>query len=96
MRKKNILIRFDFVIYNTKNLYQKKIVKIPTYIMQDVIEGNKRILIKLNETNIALYNTEDLKKHLVTVESRVYNGRFKNQNIKYNLAQVAVDLSKIR
>lgn len=94
--KKNVLIRTDFNIYNTHRLYEKNIVKIPSYIIQDVIENNKRILIKLNQTNIALYTTEELKKNLITVESRIYSGRFRNENIKYNLANIKIDLTKIR
>lgn len=91
MKKKNILIRTDFVIYNTKSIYKNKIVKIPTYIIQDVIEGNKRILIKCNDNNLALYTTEELKHNLVTVESKVYTGRFRQQNIAYNLANIKID-----
>ncbi len=88
--KKNILIRTDFVIYNTKSLYQNEVVKIPSYIIQDVIENNKRILIKLNDSNIALYTSDELKKNLSTVESRVYQGRFHNQDITYNLCQINI------
>lgn len=88
--KKNILIRTDFVIYNTKSLYQNEVVKIPSYIIQDVIENNKRILIKLNDSNIALYTSDELKKNLSTVESRVYEGRFRNESITYNLCQINI------
>jgi len=90
MKKKNILIRTDFVIYNTKSLFNDKIVKIPTYIMQDVIEGNKRILIKLNDKNLVLYTTEELKRKLITVESRIYTGKFRDNPITYNLAQIEI------
>jgi len=90
MKKKNILIRTDFVIYNTKSLFNDKIVKIPTYIMQDVIEGNKRILIKLNDKNLVLYTTEELKRKLITVESRIYRGKFRDNPITYNLAQIEI------
>lgn len=91
MKKKNILIRTDFVIYNTNSIYKDKIVKIPSYIIQDVIEGNKKILIKCNNNNLALYTTAELKNKLVTVESKIYKGKFRQENIEYNLANVKID-----
>lgn len=90
--KYNIEIRTDYVMYNTKGIYKGGIVKIPTYIMQDVIDGNKSILIKLNFKNLVHYSSDQLKKNLVTVESRIYEGKFKNENIKYNLAKIKVNL----
>lgn len=91
MKKKNILIRTDHVIYNTKSIYKNQIVKIPTYIIHDVIEGNKRILIRCNHNNVALYSTEELKKKLVTVESKIYTGVFRKKSIAFNLAQIKID-----
>ena len=88
-KDKNIIIRNDFVIYNTKALFDNK-VKLPSYVMQDVIEGNKRILIRLNGKDLIIYTTEQLKKNLITVEAKVYDGFFKKEKIQYNLAQIKI------
>lgn len=96
MTKKNIFIRTDFVVYNTKKIYDENIVKIPSYVIQDIIEFNKSILIKLNDRNIVLYTTNELKKNLKTVEAKVYSGRFRNEDVKYNLALIEVDKNKLK
>lgn len=94
INKKNVLIRSDFNIYNTKSLFNEgMMVKIPSWIIQDAIENNKNILIKLNQVNIANYTTAELKRNLITVESKVYQGKFRNQDINYNLCQIKVDLN---
>lgn len=87
--KGNITIRVDFVIYNTKSKFNN-VIKIPSYVIHDVIEGNKKLLIKLNDKNIRLYTTEQLKKNLVTVEAKVYDGFFRKEKIQYNLTQIKV------
>ena len=89
-KKGNITIRTDFVIYNTKSLFDKVIVKVPSYVIQDVIAGNKNILIKLNEKNIALYTTQQLKENIVTVEAKIYEGFFRKEKIKYNLTKIRI------
>lgn len=92
--KKNVLIRSDFNIYNTKSLFNEgTMVKVPSWVIQDAIENNKNILIKLNQVNIANYSTKELKNNLITVESKVYKGRFKHQDINYNLCQIKIDLT---
>lgn len=95
----NILIRTDFNIYNTMNIFNDEIndiVKIPSYLIQDVLENNKNLLIKFQQVNIALYTTDELKKKLIRVESKIYNGRFRQEDIQYNLVQVKVDKNKIK
>ena len=59
-KRKNILIRSGYVIYNTENIYDipgdKHMVKIPSYLIDEVIRGNKTLIIKKNnEKNLALY-----------------------------------------
>ena len=94
-KRKNILIRSGYVIYNTENVYDipgdKHMVKIPSYLIDEVIRGNKTLLIKKShEKNLALYTVEQLKKKLITVESKNYFGVFKNEQIKYNLTHIEV------
>lgn len=93
INKKNVFIRTDFNIYNTKSLFNDgTTVKIPSWIVQDTIENNKNLLIKLNQINVANYTTVELKRNLITVESKVFNGKFKNKEITYNLCQIKVEL----
>ena len=85
-KKKNILIRSNYVIYNTENLYdlpnERHMVKIPSYLIDEIIKGNKTLLIKKShEKNLAVYTTEQLKQKLITIESKNYFGTFKNEKI---------------
>lgn len=87
--KKNIQIREDFVIYNTKTMFDD-CVKIPSYVIQEIMNKERRIMIRFNGKYLNLYTPEELKSKLVTVESRVYDGWFKAEKIKYNLVLVKV------
>lgn len=98
-KKKNILIRTDFVIYNTKTMFNEgKTVKVPSYIIQDVIENDKGIMITIEGKYLVTYTTDQLKKNLVTVESKIYKGKFRNEEITYNLCKINIvlDESKIK
>lgn len=94
-KKKNIIIRKTFVIYNTNKVYElesnKKIVKIPSYVIDNVILNKKTILIKVgNDSNLALYTQEELRKKISTIESKKYDGYFQGEKIEYNLIQIEV------
>ena len=97
-KKKNILIREGYVIYNTKKLYFlddnnniTSMVKIPSYVLDNVFDDNKRLLIKLNHSkNIAIYTSDEVKNNLITVEQKIYDGTFRGKKIKYNLTHIEV------
>lgn len=92
---KNVIIRKTFVIYNTNSTYETisgtTIVKVPSYVIDNVILNKKSILLKLgNESNLALYTQEELKKKISTIESKKYAGYFQGEKIEYNLIQIEI------
>ena len=87
--KKNITIGEHFVVYNTKTM-RESIVKIPSYLIEEVLSKNKKIIIQSNKKTVAVYDIVALKKNIMSVERTVYDGWLNGEEIQYNLALIKV------
>lgn len=87
----NIIIRDTHVIYNTKTIFNNDTVKIPSYIISDIIKGNKTLLLKHNhEVTLGYYTTSEVKEGISFINAKVYNGVFKKSPIEYNLVNFKI------
>ena len=91
-KKYNIIIRDNHVIYNTKTKFDEGTsVKIPSYIIQDILQGNKSLLLKFNNETLTFYNnTEELKKSIISIENKTFKGEFRKEAIEYNLVKIKI------
>lgn len=88
----NIIIRDNHVVYNTKTKFDGGTsVKIPSYIIQDILQGNKSLLLKFNNETLTFFNnTEELKRSIITIESKIFKGEFRKEPIEYNLVKIKI------
>ena len=90
-KKYNIVITGDLITYNSNKLFTNNVMKVPDYVIKKLLEGNvKAISLQIDFVEVANYTPDEFKRHIQTVEDRVYKGKFENELIEYRLVQIKI------
>jgi hypothetical protein len=89
-KKKNRNIEFlpGTVKYNAIRKFDDNVVKIPSYVIAEVIA--KKSTLKIYHRNVFLtsYTWENIYNFIKKIEQKVYKGKFRDKSIEYKLNQV--------
>jgi len=92
-KNQNQMISEKLIIYKTSTM-KRGIVKIPSYLVDMVLLEGKVLMIKIGEKIVSKFNKENMESYIKTIESHLYDGILYQQNIKYNLVQVRLEIKK--
>jgi hypothetical protein len=92
MSKKGRNIQFlrGAVKYNAIKRFPGGIIKIPSYVIAEVLKSKTRIDIYHQNDFVVSYDSTNLYKHIRKIEPKVYKGKFKYQDITYKLNQIEI------
>jgi hypothetical protein len=88
-----MMISEKMIIYKT-NTIRKGVVKVPSYLVDMVLQKNKILMIKSEDVTVAKLDKKNINEAIKYVESRQYNGRLNNESIKYHLIQIETSKTK--
>ncbi len=92
-KPQNMMISEKMIIYKT-NTIRKGVVKVPSYLVDMVLQKNKILMIKSEDVTVAKLDKKNINEAIKYVESRQYNGRLNNESIKYHLIQIETSKTK--
>lgn len=89
-KKRNIEFLPGKIRYNALKKFKNNIIKIPSYVVDEVFEKKSKIEIYYNDKLQASYNYENLYNYIKNVEHKEYEGKFRNKDIIYQLNHIEV------
>ena len=90
VKKRNIQFLKNKIRYNAIKKFKGDVVKIPSYVIDEVFKHKIDIEITHNEKVVATYSYDNLFHFIEKTEDKQYNGKFRNRSINYNLTHVRV------
>jgi hypothetical protein len=88
--ERNVEFFPDKIKYNALTKFRKDIVKIPSYIIEEVLKKKLRMEIYHKGKLEADYSWGALTDNIKKIETKEYNGKFRNENIKYRLNHIQI------
>jgi len=82
--------RLKRVRYNTNNIFGSNIIKIPDYVIDEVIAKKYKIDVYYKNKYQRTFSYDNLHGYIKGIETRRYKGVFRKQDINYKLARVEV------
>lgn len=85
--------RVRYVTHSIFDYYGKQIIKVPSYIIDDVIQNNKQLHVFYSnhlkqEIPVGFYSAQALKYFIAKKENTEFDGVLHKNPIKYNLYQI--------
>lgn len=90
MKKRNIQFLKNKIRYNAIKKFKGDVIKIPSYVIDEVFKNKMEIEISHNDKVLATYSYDNLFHFIDKQEDKQYDGKFRNRSIKYNLTHVRV------
>lgn len=90
MKKRNIQFLPKKIKYNALKKFRGDIIKIPSYVIDEVFKTKSTIEISFRDKEVAKYSYDNLFHFITKNEEREYDGKFRNQDIKYTLTHVKI------
>jgi len=90
MAKRNIQFLQNKIKYNALRKFKGDIIKIPSYVIDEVFRKKTTIEISYNNKKIASYSYDNLFHFIKANEDKEYEGNFRNRPITYTLTHVRV------
>lgn len=88
--KRNIEFLPNKIKYNAIKKFQNNIIKIPSYVLDEVFAKKLTIEISHEGKVMKTYNYDNLFSYIKKTEDKEYNGKFRNKDIVYTLTHVKV------
>lgn len=88
--KRNIEFFPNKIKYNAVKKFRKNIIKIPTYIIDEVFKRKLKIEIYHENKYVTTYSYDNLFSFVKNTESTEYKGKFRNKDITYKLTNVEI------
>jgi len=90
MTKRNIQFLHNKIQYNAIKKFNGNIIKIPSYVIDEVFRTKTDIEILHKERKLVTYSYDNLFHFIKKTEKKKYEGKFRNRDITYNLTHVRV------
>ena len=90
MAKRNIQFLHNKIQYNAIKKFKGNIIKIPSYVIDEVFKNKINIEISHNDQLLVSYSYDNLFHYIKKTEKKEYEGKFRNKEITYNLTHVKV------
>jgi hypothetical protein len=78
------------VRYNAIKKFNDNIIKIPSYVVDEVVSNKSKIDIYHQGKYKVTYSWENLINYIAGIEQKEYSGRFRLKRIKYRLNRVEI------
>lgn len=88
MKKRNIQFLPKRIKYNAIKKFDRGIIKIPTYIIDEIIKEKMVIDILHNGKLLKTYTYENIRNYIIRTENKQYSGKFRRKDITYKLSHV--------
>lgn len=89
VKPRNLSIRQNTVIYNTKTLFDDNTTfRFPDYLLPILSENNKTLILKHKNKVLCIYKFEELKNNIITVTGTSYVGSHQGKEVEYNLVVI--------
>lgn len=89
-KKRNIQFLRNKIKYNAIKKFNGNVIKIPSYVIDEVFKHKMDIEISHKNKVVATYSYDNLFHFIKKTEKKEYDGKFRNKDIKYNLTHVRV------
>lgn len=70
----------------------KGIVKVPSYLVDMVLMEGKTLMIQIEDKIVSKFNKDTIESAIKEIESKVYNGKFNQEDIEYHLIQIRLEI----
>lgn len=90
MAKRNIQFLQNKIQYNALKKFRGNIIKIPSYVIDEVFAKKLSIEISFNDKTLVSYSYDNLFHYIKKNEDKEYEGKFRNKDITYTLTHVKV------
>tara|TARA_R110000772_G_scaffold94399_3_gene192267 strand:- start:253 stop:531 length:279 start_codon:yes stop_codon:yes gene_type:complete len=91
VKKRNIQFLKNKIRYNAiKKFKGGDVVKIPSYVLDEVFKHKIDIEISHKDKIVATYSYDNLFHFIEKAETKQYNGKFRNRSIIYTLTHVRI------
>ena len=90
LKKRNIQFFKSKVEYNAIRKFKDNIIKIPSYVIDEVFKNKIDIEISHNDKKIVTYSYDNLFHFIEKTETKEYEGTFRDEPIIYRLTHVRV------
>lgn len=87
-KNRNIEFLPGTVKYNAIKRFDEGIVKIPSYVIAEVISKKATLKIYHQKKFLVSYTWDNIFNFIKKIEKRVYHGKFRDSDIDYQLNQV--------
>lgn len=89
-KKRNIEFLPGKVRYNAIKKFNKNIIKVPSYVVNEVFEKKSSIEIRHQGKLLVTYTWENLMNYIKNIEQKTYEGKFRNKDITYQLNHIEI------
>lgn len=90
VKKRNIQFLKNRIRYNAIKKFKGDVIKIPSYVIDEVFKHKIDIEISHKDKVIATYSYDNLFHFIDKEETKQYNGKFRNRDITYTLTHVRI------
>jgi hypothetical protein len=70
----------------------KGIVKVPSYLVDMVLMEGKTLMIQIEDKIVSKFNKDTIESAIKEIESKVYKGKFNQEDIEYHLIQIRLEI----
>lgn len=89
--KKNIIILDSLVKYNVVKIYNRDVVRIPDYLINDCIANKKQLVVTHKHKTILQLDHDKIIDHINTIDTKEFEGTINGKEIKYKLVLIGLD-----
>ena len=89
-KRRNIQFLKNKIQYNALKKFNGDVIKIPSYVIDEVFKKKIDIEISHNDKHVVTYSYDNLFHFIEKTENKKYTGKFRNRDITYNLTHVRV------
>lgn len=89
-KKRNIEFFPNKIKYNAVKKFNNNIIKIPTYVIDEIFKKKMKIDIYHDNKYVVTYNYDNLFSYIKNTEDKEYLGKFRNEDIVYKLINVEI------
>lgn len=88
--ERNIQFFNNKVRYNAIKKFNNRIIKIPSYVVDEVINKKLKIEIYHKDKYIKTYDYQNIRNFISLFETEKYDGYYNDKKIEYNLAHIEI------
>lgn len=90
VKKRNIQFLKDKIKYNAIRKFKGDVIKVPSYVIDEVFKHKIDIEISHNDKKVVTYSYDNLFHFIDKIENKQYKGKFRKKDITYSLTHIRI------